>query len=96
MILVDSVKATAAAPRGELTSTRVPDTEAIDPLTSSSPSMITGTWEASAADVVAPAAADDAADDAVDDTDEAADSVFVAEPHATADSAVIPTSARIR
>jgi hypothetical protein len=58
--------------------------------------MITGTWEASAADVVAPVAADDAADDAVDDTEEAADSVFVAEPHATADSAVIPTSARIR
>jgi hypothetical protein len=83
MILVDSVKATAAAPRGELTSTRVPDTEAIDPLTSSSPSMITGTWEASGADVVA------------DADDEVADSVFVAEPHATADSAVIPTNASV-
>jgi hypothetical protein len=92
MILVDSVKATAAAPRGELTSTRVPDTEAIDPLTSSSPSMITGTWEASAADVVAPAATDDEADDAADD---AVDSVLVAEPHATADRAVIPTIASI-
>jgi hypothetical protein len=89
MIFVDSVKATAAAPRGELTSTRVPDTEAIDPLTSSSPSMITGTWEASA-DVVG-----EAADDAADDTDEAADSGFVAEPHATADRAVIPTNASI-
>ena len=95
MILVYSVKATAAAPRGELTSTRVPYTEAIDPLTSSSPSMITGTWEASAADVVAPAAAD-ADDEVADAADEAVDSVSVVELHATADSAVTPTSARIR
>jgi hypothetical protein len=82
--LVDSDRATAAAPFGELTSTRVPDTDAIDPLTSSSPSIFTGAWEAAAADVVA-----DAADDALG-------SVLVAEPHATADSEVIPTTASIR
>jgi len=40
--LVDSDRATDAAPFGELTSTRVPDTDAIDPLISSSPSIFTG------------------------------------------------------
>jgi hypothetical protein len=91
MIFVESVKDTDAEPSGELTSIRIPDTEAIEPLTSSSPLIFSGAWEAAAADVVADAA-DDVADEAVGDT---LDSVFVAEPHATADNAVIPTSASI-
>jgi hypothetical protein len=83
MIFVESVKDTDAEPSGEVTSIRIPDTEAIEPLTSSSPLIFSGAWEAAAADVVV-----DAADDALG-------SVLVAELHATADSAVIPTIANI-
>jgi hypothetical protein len=92
MTLVESVNATDAAPCGELTSILMPDTEAIEPLTSSLPSIFSGAWEAAAGEVVADAA-DDVADEAADD---AVDSVLVVELHATADSAVIPISARIR
>jgi hypothetical protein len=83
MSFVLSVKDTDAEPSGEVTSIFMSDTEAIEPLTSSSPLIFSGAREAAAADVVV-----DAADDALD-------SVLVAEPHATADRAVIPTMASI-
>jgi hypothetical protein len=77
------VNATDADPCGELTSILMPDTDAIEPPTSSSPSALTGVSDADAA-----------AADVVVDADEAAlDELFVDDPHATADSAVIPTSA---
>jgi hypothetical protein len=82
MTLVDSEKATDAAPCGELTSILMPDTDAIEPPTSSSPSALTGVSDAGAATDV------EVAGDA-----DSLDELFVDDPHATADSAVIPTSA---
>jgi hypothetical protein len=83
MTLVDSEKATDADPCGELTSTRVPDTDAIDPPTSSSPSTLTGVSDAGAA----------AADVVVGAVEDSVGGGFVDDPHATADSAVVATSA---
>jgi len=42
MIFVSSVNDTDADPSGELTSIRIPDTDAIEPLTSSSPLIFSG------------------------------------------------------
>jgi hypothetical protein len=82
MTLVDSEKATDAAPFGELTSILMPDTDAIEPPTSSSPSALTGVSDAGAAtDVVVDADAD------------SLDELLVEDPHATVDNAVIPTIA---
>jgi hypothetical protein len=80
--LVDSDKATDAAPFGELTSILVPDTDAIDPPTSSLPSTLTGVSDAGAATDV------EVAGDA-----DSLDEVLVEDPHATVDNAVIPTIA---
>jgi hypothetical protein len=82
MTLVDSEKATDAAPFGELTSILMPDTDAIDPPTSSSPSALTGVSDAGAATDVEVAADADSLDE-----------LFVDDAHATVDSAVIPTIA---
>ena len=82
MIFVDSDNDTDADPFGPLTSIVVPDTDAIDPLTSSSPLTFTGATDAAAAaDVVAGA------------LDCALGEFMLDSPHATADSAVIPTIA---
>lgn len=76
MTLVDSEKATDAAPFGELTSILMPDTDAIEPPTSSSPSALTGVSDAGAAtDVVVDADAD------------SLDELLVEDPHATVDNA---------
>jgi hypothetical protein len=83
MTLVDSEKATDAAPCGELTSILMPDTDAIEPPTSSSSSALTGVSDAgaAAADVVVGAVADSVGGGFVDD------------PHATTDRAVVATIA---
>jgi hypothetical protein len=80
MIFVDGENATDADPFGPLTSIVVPDTDAIDPLTSSSPLTFTG-----ASDVGAAAA--DAAGVVVGDL---LGELVVDDPQATADNAVTP------
>ena len=81
MIFVDGENATVADPFAPVTSIVVPDTESIDPLTSSSPLTFTGAWDDATADVVL-GAVDDELGELLSD-----------EPQATADSAVIPTIA---
>jgi hypothetical protein len=82
MIFVDAENATFADPFAPLTSIVVPDTESIDPLTSSSPLTFAGAWDAAAADVM------------VDVVDVSLGELLLDEPQATADSAVIPTIAK--
>jgi hypothetical protein len=80
MIFVDGVNDTDADPWRPLTVIVVPETESIDPITSSSPLTFDGaTDEATVGDVGA--------------ADDADDVVFGDEPHATADTAVTPTIA---
>jgi hypothetical protein len=81
MIFVDGENATVADPFGPVTSIVVPDTESMDPLTSSSPLTLTGAWDAAAADVV------------FDADDVSLGELLLDESQATADSAVIPTIA---
>ena len=81
MIFVDGENATFADPCGPLTSIVVPDTESIDPLTSSSPLTFAGAWDDATADVVLGAA------------DDALGELLLDEPQATADNAAIPTIA---
>ena len=81
MIFVDAENATLADPFAPLTSIVVPDTESIDPLTSSSPLTFAGAWDAVAAD------------EEVDVDEVSLGGLLVDEPQATADSAVIPTIA---
>jgi hypothetical protein len=87
MILVDSENATDADPCAELTSILIPDTEAIEPLNSSSPLIFTGASDAGAA----------AADVLADVAEAVGDSVgelLVGDPQAAADKTVIPATAR--
>ena len=83
MIFVDAENATDADPFGELTSMVEPDTDAIDPLTSSSPLTFTGASDvgAAAADVAVGAAGDSPCE------------LLVDAPQAPADNAVIPMTA---
>ncbi|MFN8043367.1 MAG: hypothetical protein U0S13_08485 [Mycobacterium sp.] len=81
MIFVEGENCTEAAPLGPLTSILLPDTDAIDPTTSSSPLIFSGVWDATA-DVVLGRGDDPPA-------------LVSAEPQATADSVVTPTTARI-
>jgi hypothetical protein len=55
MTFVDSANVTDAEPFGPLTSTLLPETESIDPATSSSPFTFAGAMDGAAADVVAAA-----------------------------------------
>ncbi|WP_319435848.1 hypothetical protein [Mycobacterium sp. RTGN5] len=82
MTFVDGVKDTDAVPFGPLTVIVVPDTESIDPITSSSPLTFDGGADE--------AAADDVVFDAVEVP---LGELLLDEPHATADSAVTPTIA---
>jgi hypothetical protein len=84
MSLVDSENATDADPCGELTSIVVPVTDAIDPLTSSSPLTFTGASDAGA---------DAAADVVVGVVGDSLGELLVDDPQATAANAVIPTIA---
>ncbi|MGI9164565.1 MAG: hypothetical protein ACR2JI_16835 [Mycobacterium sp.] len=84
MTFVESENDTVADPFCPLTSIVVPDTDAIDPLTSSSPLIFTGAWDGSTAAVVV-----DAVEDALGD-------LVVAELQATADNAVIPIIANVK
>jgi len=81
MIFVDGENATVADPVGPVTAIVVPDTDAMDPLTSSSPLTLAGAWDAAVADVAFGA------------VEESLGGLLLDEPHATAYSAAIPTIA---
>jgi hypothetical protein len=81
MTFVDSVNVTDAEPFGPLTSTLLPETESIDPATSSSPFTFAGVMDGAAADVVAAA------------VEEAVGAAVLDAVQATADSAATPAIA---
>jgi hypothetical protein len=88
MIFVDDENATDADPCGPLTSIVVPDTESIDPTTSSSPLIFNGVVDGVVGDATA-----DVDFGAVDDS---LGELLLDEPQPAAASAVIPAIARIQ
>jgi len=88
MIFVEDENATDAVPWGPLTSIVVPDTESMDPTTSSSPLIFNGVVDGGRGDATA-----DVVFGAVEDT---LGELLLDEPQPTAASVVIPTIASIR
>jgi hypothetical protein len=81
MTFVDSANVTDAEPFGPLTSTLLPETESIDPATSSSPFTFAGVMDGAAADGVAAA------------VEEVLDAALLDAVQAIADSVAIPAIA---
>jgi hypothetical protein len=80
MIFVAGENDTVADPFGPLTSIIVPDTDAIEPATSSSPFTLTGATDVGCA----------AADDVTGVVGDSLGELLVVDPHATVANAVIP------